>query len=675
MCGIAALFSESNALQPKLIEQMMTLIAHRGPDDEGFSGLNAAGTQQILAWGGPATPTEAFKRDYPIKLLENCPTDVRFSALIGNRRLAIVSGAADGHQPMSCSHGRFWLSFNGEIYNYKELKLELTARGFAFESDTDTEVVLNAYRCWGPECLHRFDGQFAFVILDYYQRRFFAARDRFGIKPLYYTASRGHTAFASEIKQLLVLPGSRARMNPDRAYDFLRWGVTDHTKETMFFDILQLEAGHWIEGALNGPLIPRKWYTPQRSNITMATDDALQHFEQLFSKSVQTRLETKHKTGLSLSGGLDSGSIAVVASTAEKKLHSFTYRAESRELDEWAYVQAISSQFSNISPQSTSPSDEDFFESLRRVVWHQDEPFISPGPFAEWAVYGLAKEYGIKVLLDGHGSDELLCGYPSGFALSVSDAFRNEGLIGFIRQLTAQIQSNWSSVDLWGPSLLRQLVPQCFIDCYRSCKGYRKGVPPAWLDNSRLRADILLSDGLGKRCTSVADLVDRGLFGGGLRSQLHWADRSSMAHSIEGRVPFLDHKLVEFCLALPNELLYHRGRSKTILRDSVCKKLPLAVQNRPRKLGYSIPEDRWLRADPAKTLRLLRQSVEQSQGILRPSLINDFAPMVLGKSAYDPVVWRVMIFGLWMGQFGVQVDGPLPVKPLSHFFENRLAAI
>src|SRR5215467_8585147 len=316
MCGIAGLFSFDSRALNGLIRNMIETVRHRGPDDEGFAIFSARDLTPRVS-GGPDTPAAV----YAARLAYAPPRDTEpmpcgFAAL-GHRRLSIVDLGPTGHQPMCTSDRRFWIVYNGEIYNYLELRAELELLGHSFSSQSDTEVILAAYREWAEKCLVRFNGMFAFLLLDRAQQKFFAARDRFGVKPLYYWVSpEGLLAFASEIKQFTNLPGWRARINGQRAYEFLNWSLLDHTEETLFGDVRQLRGGEYIhcslEDLMAGPPINR-WYQLEPRSLQKDMKASADEFCTLLTDAVRLRLRADVSVGSCLSGGLDSSSIVCVA--------------------------------------------------------------------------------------------------------------------------------------------------------------------------------------------------------------------------------------------------------------------------------------------------------------------------------------------------------------------------
>ncbi|HEX2077328.1 MAG TPA: asparagine synthase (glutamine-hydrolyzing), partial [Longimicrobium sp.] len=432
MCGIAALLGPVPGGALPALRAMCDAVRHRGPDDEGFA-LFPPGGCPPRALGGPDTPPDAYGSGYPYA--PEAPADdgpgPRAIAALGHRRLSIVDVSPAGHNPMSYDAGRLWITYNGEVYNYVELRCELEALGHAFVSHTDTEVILAAWRQWGRECLNRLNGMFAFALVDRERRTFFAARDRWGIKPLYYWVSpAGFVAFASEVKQLTGLPGWEPRINGQRAYDFLNWRVTDHTDETLFRGVHQLRGGQFFEAPLpegdaavpygaGGRVPVGQWYTLRPAPFEGSFDDAAERFRELLTDSVRLRLRADVPVGSCLSGGLDSSSIVCVMDGLLRMngggvQKTFSACSQVPRFDERRWMEEVVAGTA-VEPHYVYPPLDGAFAELGALTWHQDEPFASTSIYAQWSVFRLARQNGVTVMLDGQGADEQLVGYHNFF--------------------------------------------------------------------------------------------------------------------------------------------------------------------------------------------------------------------------------------------------------------------
>jgi asparagine synthase (glutamine-hydrolysing) len=393
---------------------------------------------------------------------------------LGHRRLSIVDVSPAGHAPLSY-RGRYWITYNGEVYNYLELRAELEALGHRFVSHTDTEVVLAAFDQWGAASLSRMNGMFAFAIADRERLTVFVARDRWGIKPLYYWASpAGFMAFGSEIKQFSVLPGWSPRMNGQRVYDFLNWRVTDHTAETLFAGVHQLRGGEYLElpwpapgasagCAPNAPMATRRWYELRPALFSGSFDDAAARFRELLTDSVRLRLRADVPVGSCLSGGLDSSSIVCAMDRLLRAggggvQKTFSAYSEDPRFDEREYVEEVV-RHTAVEPHAVTPGMDGAFDALGCMTWHQDEPFSSTSIYAQWNVFRLARENGVVVMLDGQGADEQLAGYHTFFAPRFAGLLTAGRLPTLWSEVRATRRLHGLSATAAGMQVLNMLLP------------------------------------------------------------------------------------------------------------------------------------------------------------------------------------------------------------------------
>jgi asparagine synthase (glutamine-hydrolysing) len=666
MCGLAAIFDPRGALAPEWLASMQAAVRHRGPDDEGVACFGPAAAR---AYGGPDTPEAVYASALPYAPARG-PVDARGARLgLAHRRLAILDLSPAGHQPMCTRDRDCWIVFVGEIYNYLELREELARLGESFSSRCDTEVILAAWRAWGRDCVSRFNGMFAFVLYDRARNQLFAARDRFGVKPLYYWISPdGLVALASEIKQFCGLPGWKPRLNGQRAYDFLNWSVQDHTDETLFADVYQLRGGESLEldldGRVPGPgarLPVTRWYDLRPAPFTGTLADAGEEFRRLLTDSVRLRLRADVPVGSCLSGGLDSSSIVCLANgllrgqDAHALQHTFSACSTVRRYDERDYIDEVA-RHTGVAAHHVYPALDQLFPLNDRITWHQDEPFASTSIYAQWQVFGLAAAHGVKVMLDGQGADEQLAGYHSFFAP------RFRGLLAGLRWPTLwremrDARSLHGYRGGWGlQHALGGLLPEALRQPLRRLAG-RPGTASPWLDAGRLGAaprDPYLAAGAA-RAPSVQAMSRSQLLATSLPMLLHWEDRDSMAHSIEARVPFLDYRLVEFVLGLPDEYKIAGGLTKRVLREGMRGVLPEKVRNRTDKLGFETPEEVWLRTEGSDRFRgALREAVDAGGGIIRPQALKELEDMIAGARPFSFLIWRLISFGTWMRVFSLR---------------------
>jgi asparagine synthase (glutamine-hydrolysing) len=665
MCGIAALFAHSPRDLGPLIARMTAVIRHRGPDDEGLALFDSA---ELLprVLGGPDTPPGVYQSKHRFSPTRPLNPEERQPCVgaLANRRLAIVDLSASGHQPMSDLGGRYWLTYNGEIYNHVELRAELERRGHRFISHADTEVLLHAYREWGEDCLSRFNGMFAFVMLDRVARRIFAARDRFGVKPLYYWSSpEGLTAFASEIKQFSVLPGWQAHVNGQRAYDFINWGLSDHTSETLFRGVDQLRGGEYLSARLDDlgrGVRTRRWYTLTAAPIDQST--AAEAYRALLEDSVRLRLRSDVPVGSCLSGGLDSSTIVCLANrqlrgaAAEALQKTFSARSSDPRFDEGRFIDAVVCSTGAANFQIEPPVGG-LFDALPEITWHQDEPFGSTSIYAQWHVFALAAANNVKVMLDGQGADEQLGGYTTFFSARFANLARRGQVGSLVHEMRTAHKVHGVRTHQLLAYAASPLLPEFVRQPLRRLSNRSATVGSACIDLERLAAKPLDPFvACGGKATSVAKLSRAQILHTSLPMLLHWEDRDSMAHSIEARVPFLDYRLVELSLGLPEEQKLACGVTKRVLRDAMRGVLPEEVRSRLDKIGFATAEEMWLRRERAEEFRAaMRDAVAASRGILRSSAMQLLDEIIDGRRAFSHLPWRMISFGAWMQRFEMQL--------------------
>ena len=675
MCGLSCYIS--CAPQPaSLIRAMTDVIAHRGPDDEGFALFQFPDSVPIVL-GGKATPEasyragHAFSPQHPIAE----KNEARMSMAFGHRRLAIVDVSPAGHQPMCTPDHRFWIVYNGEVYNYIELRAELEQLGYIFHSHSDTEIILASYQEWGQGCLSRFNGMFAFLIYDRKNNMLFAARDRFGVKPLYYWVSAHGIAFASEIKQFTVLSGWEARMNGQRAYDFLNWGITDHTDETLFAGVYQLRGGQALEinvpqvldgciGFSAGKQLPvYDWYQLKPQPFIGTMQEASEQFREKLIESVRLQLRADVPVGSCLSGGLDSSSIVCIANQLlhEQNAHglqkTFSACAEEAKYDERKWIDIVVNA-TDVDAHYVYPPLSGLFEESANIAWHQDEPFGSTSIYAQWKVFGLAAEQRVKVMLDGQGADEQLAGYHGFFGPHLGTLLRSGRIPTMLKEASAMKKLHGYSFARSAVYLANAILPEWLKGLLRKLTG-RTTAQSAWLNYHRLNCKTInpFVAGGAAGAQSVQTFSIAQLTASNLQMLLHWEDRDSMAHSIESRVPFLDHRLVEFMLGLPDEYKLSEGITKRILRQGMSGILPNEIRDRMDKKGFETPEEIWLRETAPDLFRMkLGDAINVSQGVLhREESLRILEEMIAGERPFSFLPWRMISFGEWVKSFGVAV--------------------
>lgn len=642
MCGIAGItIPAGRELEVGRLRAASDLLEHRGPDDRGFLGWNR---RDAVTTGRDAQVCE------------------RSEVAFVHRRLSILDLSDAGRQPMSSRDGRHHIVFNGEIYNFKELRKELEETGHTFTSTGDTEVLLVAYRTWGAAVLTRLVGMFAFAVLDTLEGTIFLARDFFGIKPLFYTFWNGTFAFASEIKPLLVLTGRPAIANSRRLFHYLRFGLTDHGGETLFKGVHQLPAAHHllVDVHRTEESQPRRyWDLPMEKRCDLSFDEAAEKLRELFLESVRLHLRSDVPVGGALSGGIDSSAIVMGMRHLrgeELDLHAVSYVADDPEISEGKWIDLVGSE-AGAEVHRTRPEPRDLAGDMERLIEVQEEPFGSTSIYAQHRVFRLARESGIKVMLDGQGADEMLGGYRPYLAARITSLLRSGNPVQAMRFLnTARGLQGTGLKDLVG-WLGYTLLPTGVHSVARKLMG--KDLFPEWISKDWFEARGVEFESPVPRSRSrdaLRETLYMTLTSSSLPLLLRYEDRNSMAHSIESRVPFLTPELTGFLLSLPEEYLIDRDcTSKAVFRRAMRGIVPDAILDRKDKIGFATPEKEWLtrlkswvdgilggesaRAIPALDMKAARAEWE---GILD------------GNRRFDWHIWRMINLIRWAERFDVR---------------------
>ncbi len=642
MCGIAGIVAGDrlHADDRARAQRMRDVIAHRGPDGAGLY-------------------TDEF-------------------AALAHRRLSIVD-LAGGHQPIANEDGSIWLIYNGEIYNHADLRPELEAGGHRYRTRSDTEMVVHAYEQWGDECVHRFRGMFAFALWDAPKRRLLLVRDRLGVKPLYWTMAKGRLLFASEIKSILESGLVEARPNAGAIPELLATRYTS-SSDTLFEGIYKLMPGHRLVFEDGRVTIARYWDVPADGpdpELARLPDrELVDRFRALLRESVRLRLMADVPLGMFLSGGIDSSVVAaMMAREVDRPVQTFSVAFADRAYNELVYARQVA-QAVGADAHEVVIDDRDFFGALPRLVWHEDEPIAHPSSVPLHFVSALAREH-VKVVLTGEGSDELLGGYGK-----------------YPRSLL-----NWKAGGVYErlvPSAVRTAVASSVVPrlpgavgryARRSFLGMPRQAGAMFFDNfagmphGMLQA-VLEPDALGGADPYAASLayfhqpngssgvLDRLLYTDlktYLLELLMKQDQMSMSASIESRVPFLDHVLVEFAARLPHRLKLSGFTTKRVLREAARGLLPEAILTRP-KMGFPVPFAAWMRgpwSGIAREVLLDRRSRER--GITNPAAVAALLDAhQTGRQAGGDAIWALLNLELWYRTFidgdGVQVL-PDRVKP------------
>jgi asparagine synthase (glutamine-hydrolysing) len=625
---------------------MADRIEHRGPDGEGYliaspdvSRLHRSSREEISAADGT-------------------------HATIGfaHRRLTIIDLSERSDQPLVDGSGAYGIAYNGEVYNYLELREELIGLGHSFRSEGDTEVVLEAYKEWGPDCVRRFIGMWAFAILDVPRHKVLLSRDRFGIKPLFYARAGDSLLFASEIKALLAVRGFKPDEEAMRR--FLTTGIVDSTERTFFDGIERVLPAHNLEIELDRPHQPspsRYWsYPPQNGSISHG--DAAAELRALLSDSIRLHARSDVPVGTCLSGGLDSSSIVCLAEELRSAgqiphyTHSaFGYVPEEEEFSERHHMDAVIDT-TDARMFLVDTSLDRFASKLLEIVRQQDEPFGSTSIAAQWFVFEAARTEGMKVMLDGQGADEVFGGYHGYFPVIASNLLRRRRLLSYARFHRAHKKllghpplpvkgAVWSAL----PTRARRSVT-------------RPATVPMPAGASLLSSEMrerVRRDYQPNPPGSLQELLQDHTESIGLPSLLRFEDRNSMAHSIEARVPFLDHRVVEFAFALPDQLKIRGVETKFVLREAMRGVLPESVRARTDKVGFRAePTATWALAEQHRDA-LLANRTEYEERWFDPKAL---APALDGSDRSvetEYSVWRVLNAKLWLRMHWGDSDDPL----------------
>lgn len=598
----------------------MNLMVHRGPDDAGL-------------WSSD---------------------DGR--VVLGHRRLAIIDPTPAGHQPMVSADGRTVLTYNGEIYNYRELAARLRAEGHVFQSQCDTEVLLAVYQRWGTAGFKELNGMFAFALLDGRAGRLICARDRFGEKPFVFAAGGNFIAFASEYKALLALEGVSAEIDTGRLLSFLhqpRQGLDD-ARETLFAGIRQLLPGEVmsVDTATLETEISRYWdLTPDADAVGLSEADAVARFGELLADAVAIRMRSDVPVGSCLSGGLDSSSIVCLNRRqlgADAPYHVFTGRFPGTEADEWLYAQQVI-EAARVECHETQPTPAGLAAELADFIWMNELPVGSSSQYAQWCVFRLAKQDGVTVLLDGQGADEVLGGYEQYFRAYIQSLVQGGDAVLALEEEPA-IRRRYplamaDAAEVWKtrlPFSLRRMLAR-LLD-----KGsdFRFGL------NTEAAA-ALAGPVAAAVQPALLDALCEDAFHAHLPTLLRYGDRNSMAHSREVRLPFCDHRLAEFAFALPPQYLMGGAETKRLLRRAMAGIVPEGVRTRWNKQGFLPPQDRWF-ADGL--VELAQDTVESEAFRARGYWDLDWWRRVIkrlrgGETHLAWVLWKPVMAEAWHRHF------------------------
>ena len=627
MCGFLGC-SVKDEINIDVIDECLELIAHRGPDHCGFvkSSIN-----------------NSF-------------------VYLGHSRLSIIDLSDAASQPFTSDCNQYSVVFNGEIYNYKELRNELEALGHSFNTSSDTEVLLIAFIEWGVACLNKLVGMFAFVFLDKRKNSLTLVRDAFGIKPLFYSLKENEIYFSSELMPVLKLKRDEVKPNLQQSYNYLVHGEYDSSECTFVEGVFHLPPACYMHFDLNSceASIPTKWWVPDiNTNHKITFEDAVHRLRSLFLESIQLHLRSDVPIGVTLSGGIDSSAIvsAVRHLDPQVELKTFSYIATDKTISEEKWIDVLSENL-NFDSHKVFAKESELCEHLDSMIEKQGEPFSSTSIYAQYRVFELVKSHQVKVTLDGQGADELLAGYSGYPGHRLLSILESDGFLS-----AHKFACEWSKYPgrnyfLAWQYFFRIICPDGIYKFIRKFLG--KNFEPKWLNIQFLKnrgvkfsenRSVLLKKNKSLR---VKEELANSLMFRGLPSLLRHGDRNSMAFSVESRVPFLTIPVAEFLLSLPeNFLVSNGGVTKHVFREAMKGIVPDVVLSRSDKIGFQAPESLWLLSIHGQ-IRNWIETAPNIDFINKKELLEEFSDIVSRKKPYDGKVWRWINYFRWCKVVGIK---------------------
>lgn len=608
MCGICGIVKfDDIPVEKAPLKTMMQKQKHRGPNDEG--------------------------------------TFLHQSMGFGFVRLSILDLSSAGHQPMQNADQRYTIVFNGEIYNYIELREELKGLGIEFFTQTDTEVLLKMYIQYGRNCLNKLNGMFAFAVHDKENNELFIARDRFGVKPLYYYKDGRQFIFASEIPPILAVYGKKNEVNDQQLFDYLAFNRTDHTEDTFFRGIKKLQHGHCLRIKGNNVVVER-WYDVSKQLKKESADN--EQYKKLIIDAVKLRMRSDVPVGVCLSGGLDSSAItSIIAQELHNpEVHTFSaVYTPGESADESKFINLYKDTLSNM--HSVTPTAEMLLHDISHFVRTHAEPIPSTSPYAQYCVMRLAQK-DVTVTLDGQGADEALGGYHYFFGFYFKDLLKKCKLITLAKELIAYTRVHKSLYGI--KTFFYFLLPGSLKTRIRvNEKGF---INEKFVSDVVKQKKSVIANDLYASKTLQASLINH--FEYKLEHLLKWSDRNSMAFSVESRTPFLDYRLIEYTLCAEADAIIKNGYTKSILRESLKGILPEEIRLRKDKVGFATPQDKWFRTDEFKGLIsdiLTSESFAERHIIDVPKAQELYKRHLSGEINISKDIWKWIHLELWFREF------------------------
>jgi asparagine synthase (glutamine-hydrolysing) len=617
MCGISIAVNLLNRpISDELIRSINNSVAHRGPDDEGFY----------------------HKSNFAF----------------GHRRLSIIDLSNAGHQPMQWKH--LCITYNGEIYNYLELREELIALGYSFTSASDTEVILAAYHQWGTEAFSKFNGMWAFAIHDSLKNEIVFSRDHFGIKPLYFTRTESYFLAGSEIKQFTVVDGFKSILNKPVAVNFLINGWLNYSDQTFFEGVNELRPGHYLRYNLTTHQSDvKRWYDLPKASVPIQDtyEEAVEKVRSLFIDSVRIRMRSDVRVGSCLSGGIDSSAIIGIIHSQQlcnTDFATITSCYSDKRYDEQTFSDEVSLK-TGFRAEKVFPNLNHLLDEghLDKMIYHQDQPFSGASHYSEFKVFQTARENQMIVMQDGQGSDEFLCGYGEFYTTLILEMVRSFEWGNALRLWKVKAAHKNTSILKEIKLFIKSVYAPRFIRIIKKLTG-KSDYP--WLTESwrKIAKDSLINF----EEKSIRELSLTEIEYSSIPYQLHSEDRNSMLFSIESRLPFLDPRLVEYCIGLPSSYKIKNGYTKAVLRDAISE-LPESIRLRKNKMGFVAPDPIWVIQNKERVRQDL-QNVIQASDIFSADLVNRFDRFVNGELGYEPIYFRAMAFNRFCKIFSLTIN-------------------
>lgn len=650
MCGISGIYSykEHKGIDFELLKRMTDLIIHRGPDDEGYL-LVQPQKGEIHAYDGKCSLKEYWQehsRHNPV-------------LGFGFRRLPTVELQASGHQPMHDSELNLAIIFNGEIYNHIELRQELTSMGYKFFSKSDTEVILKAYHAWGDAMQSRLNGMWAFAIWDNNKRRLLLSRDRFGIKPFYYAIESGTIYWGSELKQLLQCPISKA-WNPAMLWRNMKInGLLAYEDQSFWQEIKALVPGHYIS-IENGEITQSEYYALDVGTFEtsqMPFEDAVAHYRELFLDSLSLNLRCDVEVGATLSGGMDSGAIVSAASQIlDYPMQTFsTYYPEAAALDERKWIEIMVRE-TGVKNELIAPTAADAIAAWEDATYLNDLP-VNHGFISQYAIMKRARERGVTVLLSGHGSDEISAGYRHATYRYFADLLRGREFGKFSREIDSFLEPNpLENIATMGKIALSSFCLESWL-YYLELKSYRfEPFAADFIQQARRQEKgHILGEIYDIKSSRLSNFLYNMMRNTSIQSQLHFEDRMSMGNSVEGRVPFLDYRLVDFVFSLPSHYKIQPPYRKHIHRKAMEPSIPREIYERKDKSVFGSPiTQSWMRSEMKGFINEILHSIEfRKRGIWDlPRIHEHWQGYLKGKTRDAETLFNVIALEIWARKFG-----------------------